>query len=134
MDFPRKHDEDLHSNLVGALEPWNLMTFHSIYPSSSKGRRKLGLSSKTLFYFESLFCSYPVFEGRFSQPMDHTIYSSFQPCIFELYYYGFQGTKKNGTSKQRTHLLDSKILKTYVLFHGHFMALSCHGWLAFFPC
>ena len=97
-----------------------------ISPSFSKGRRKLGLPSKSLFYFESLLCSYPVFEGRLSQPMDHTIYSSFQPCLFELYYYGFQGTKiRARPSKEHTYLTErySKHMfySTAILWHCHAM-------------
>ena len=61
-----------------------MFNFIHVNPSSSKGRRKLGLSRKTMFYFESLFFSYPVFEGRLSQSIDHTIYSAFQPYLFEL--------------------------------------------------
>ena len=88
------------------------------YPSPSKGRRKLGLSSKTLFYFESLFYSYQVFEGRLSQPIDPTIYSSFKPCLFELLFY-----EKNGTSKQKTQLLDSKCMFYSMAILWHCLAM-----------
>ena len=53
----------------------------NIYTHQRTQETTVGLSSKTLFYFESLFYSYPVFEGRLSQPIDHTVYSSVQPSI-----------------------------------------------------
>ena len=93
------------------------------YPSSFKGGRKLGLSSKTLFYFESLFYSYPVFEDRLSRPIEHTIYSTFQPCLLNYSTMTSKGKKGNGLSKQRTHLLDSKRMfdSLAILWHCHAM-------------
>ena len=94
-----------------------------MYPSSSQGRRKLSLSIKTLFYFESLFYSYPVFEGRLSRPIEHTIYSTFQPCLLNYSTMTSKGKKRNGLSKQRTHLLDSKRMfdSLAILWHCHAM-------------
>ena len=114
----------------GILNDIKLQCKQYMYPSSSKGRRKLGLSSKTLFYFESLFYSYPVFEGRLSRPIEHTIYSTFQPCLLNYSTMTSKGKKGMACpSKEHTYLTQSACLIPWPFYGIVMPCLAC-----FFPC